>query len=328
MLFQQQSLVIVLTTCHSNDFHRRIIHVDMDAYYAAVEQRDRPELRGQPVAVGSDSPRGVVLTASYEARKFGVRSAMPSQTAKRLCPDLLFVRPRFDAYKSSSRILRQIFACYTDMIEPLSLDEAYLDVTRSTQSGVVATDIAKSIKKDVVDQLELTASAGVSYNKFLAKLASDMQKPDGLTIIRPKQARTLLANLPIEKFHGIGPATAKRLHAQGIRTGADIQAHSAEELTALVGKSGNHFWHMAQGNDNRPVDASRQRHSLSVETTFASDITNLEEVSSELQKLCLDLISRCNKISFYGRTLTLKDQICRFSCPKPQPHRISFASRN
>lgn len=278
----------------------------MDAFYAAVEQRDRPELRGIPLAVGSSGPRGVVLTASYEARRFGIRSAMPSATARRLCANLTFVSPRFDAYREASAGLHAIFARYTSIIEPLSLDEAYLDVSDAARSGLSATDMARGIKDAVRDELHLTASAGVSYNKFLAKLASDMDKPDGLTVIRPEQARALLADLPIERFHGIGPATARRLHAAGIRKGIDLQQRPPDELSALLGRSGPFFRKLATGEDDRPVRSTRKRLSVSVETTFVQDIDHIDDLARELAALCPDLLRRCRRSNFTGRTLTLK----------------------
>ncbi|MEZ5826089.1 MAG: DNA polymerase IV [Geminicoccaceae bacterium] len=285
---------------------RRIIHIDMDAFYAAVEQRDQPQLRGIPLAIGSHGPRGVVLTASYEARRFGVRSAMPSATARRLCPDLTFVRPRFDAYREASAGLHAIFARHTDCIEPLSLDEAYLDVSEAARSGISATEIAREIKDAVRAELQLTASAGISYNKFLAKLASDMEKPDGLTVIRPEQTMSILSGLPVERFHGIGPATARKLHSAGIRTGADLQYRTLSELSALLGRSGPYFWYLARGEDNRPVQSKRKRLSVSVETTFVEDIGRIEDLERELAALCPDLLQRCRRSGFTGRTLTLK----------------------
>ncbi|MCB9942937.1 MAG: DNA polymerase IV [Geminicoccaceae bacterium] len=284
----------------------------MDAFYAAVEQRDRPEYAGIPLAVGSESRRGVVLTANYEARRFGVRSAMPSATARRLCPDITFVRPRFDAYREASRILRTIFERHTSIIEPLSLDEAYLDVTQSAKRGQSATCIAHAIKQAVRAELRLTASAGISYNKFLAKLASDMEKPDGLTVIRPEQALGILGGLAIERFHGIGPATARRLHAAGIHSGADLQSRSPDDLKTLLGRAGAWFWHLSQGLDDRPVQSGRKRLSVSVETTFPDDLAHPDEIGTELRKLCDDLLRRCERSSFSGRTLTLKIKYADF----------------
>ena len=298
---------------HTSDHGRRIIHVDMDAFYAAIEQRDDPDLRGRPIAVGSESRRGVVLTASYEARTFGIRSAMPSLTARRLCPELQFVVPRFEAYKQASRNLHRILASHASGIEPLSLDEAYLDVTENCSMAMRATDIAKRIKAELRrEELSLTASAGVSYNKFLAKTASDMRKPDGLTVIRPDEAFRLLAGLPIEKFHGIGPATARRLHEAGIRHGADIQKRTQGELRAMLGKSGELYWRLAHGIDHRPVDANRVRTSISVETTFVEDISGLDHLNEELLKLSGDLDLRCRRSAFTGRTLTVKIKYADF----------------
>jgi DNA polymerase IV len=217
---------------------RKIIHIDMDALYAAVEQRDNPELRGKPVAVGGARERGVVAAASYEARKFGVHSAMPSVTAKRKCPDLIFVKPRFDAYKAISLQIRDIFAEYTLIIEPLSLDEAYLDVTENLKGIISATQIAEEIRARIRAETELTASAGVSYNKFLAKLASDHRKPDGLFVITPKMGPVFVETLPVRKFHGVGPATAKKMTRLGIETGADLRAQTQPFLQQHFGKAG------------------------------------------------------------------------------------------
>jgi DNA polymerase-4 len=285
---------------------RKIIHVDMDAFYAAIEQRDDPTLRGQPIAVGSGGVRGVVLTASYEARPFGVRSAMPSSRAKRLCPELRFVRPRFDAYKRASQQIRAILARHTDLIEPLSLDEAYLDVTEACAGDRSAVEIARAIKAAIQAELGLTASAGVSFNKFLAKTASDLEKPDGLTVIRPAQALAFLAALPIERFHGVGPATARRMRAQGIATGADLQARSEHELTLAFGRVGRHYWDIAQARDERAVETDRARRSLSVETTFHHDLRGRMALEAALAPLAEELAARLARSGFAGRTLTLK----------------------
>ena len=236
---------------------RKIIHVDMDAFYASVEQRDDPTLKGRPVAVGGSRARGVVAAASYEARTFGVHSAMPSVTALRRCPDLVFVKPRFEAYREVSYQIRAIFADYTDAIEPLSLDEAYLDVSEDRHQLGSARAIAEAIRARIKEETGLTASAGVSYCKFVAKLASDQNKPDGLCVIRPEQAQRYIASLPVGRFHGIGPKTAERLDKLGIHTGADLQLLSLEELTGRFGSSGEWYWRICRGIDERPVRSSR-----------------------------------------------------------------------
>jgi DNA polymerase-4 len=291
---------------------RKILHVDMDAFYAAVEQRDDPSLRGRPIAVGGGGPRGVVLTASYEARRFGVRSAMPGAQARRLCPELLFVRPRFDAYRATSREIRAIFRGWTPLVEPLSLDEAYLDVTEPLDGPRPAVEIAKLIKAEIRERTGLTASAGVSFCKFLAKIASELEKPDGLTLIRPKDALAFIASLPIERFHGVGPATAARMHAMGIMTGADLQARSEAELVARFGGTGRHYWRIAQARDDRPVEPERQRKSLSVEETFATDRLGRAALLAELSPLAETLAERLRAADFRGRTLTLKIKLADF----------------
>src|SRR5271156_2941147 len=246
---------------------RKIIHIDMDAFYASVEQRDNPELRGKPVAVGGSRERGVVAAASYEARKFGVHSAMPSITARRKCPDLIFVKPRFDAYKAISLQIREIFAAYTPIIEPLSLDEAYLDVTENLKGIVSATQIAEEIRARIRAETELTASAGVSYNKFLAKLASDHRKPDGLFVITPAMGPAFVETLPVRKFHGVGPVTAKKMAQLGIQTGLDLRAQTPPFLQQHFGKAGAYYYWAARGVDERPVRADRMRKSIGAENT-------------------------------------------------------------
>ncbi|SNB68834.1 DNA polymerase-4 [Arboricoccus pini] len=285
---------------------RKILHVDMDAFYASIEQRDDPSLRGRPLAVGGSSRRGVVLTASYEARPFGVRSAMPSVRAAELCPGLLFVKPRFDAYKEASRVIREVFALFTDKIEPLSLDEAYLDVTSPTGGPRPAVEIAREIKALILARTGLTASAGVSFNKFLAKIASDLEKPDGLTVIRPRQAQAFIASLPVARFHGVGPATARRLEALGIRTGADLQAAEEGELVKRLGRFGAFLWRIARGQDDRPVEANRRRKSLSVEETFGVDLRDPTAMRAALGPMAVELARRLERQDFIGRTLTLK----------------------
>ncbi len=285
---------------------RKIVHIDMDAFYAAIEQRDDATLRGRPIAVGSAGGRGVVMTASYEARTFGVRSAMPSAVARRLCPDLLFVPAQFGAYKAASAAIRAIFERYTPLVEPLSLDEAYLDVTHPLPGPMPAVTIARRLKDEIRETTNLTASAGVSFNKFLAKLASDLRKPDGLAVIRPDMAKAFLAGLSIERFHGIGPRTAARLHALGIRTGADLQAMDEAALVARIGRLGAHFWHLAHARDDRPVEPDRPRRSLSVETTFAADLIDPRRLAEELDALAIELVPRLGRAGFRARTLTLK----------------------
>ncbi|MGI9511051.1 MAG: DNA polymerase IV [Geminicoccaceae bacterium] len=284
---------------------RKIIHVDMDAFYASVEQRDNPELRGLPIAVGGGT-RGVVTTASYEARKFGVRSAMPGFKARRLCPELIFVKVRFDAYRAASHEIREVFQRYTDLIEPLSLDEAYLDVTAPRRGGPIATEIAAAIKKEIREKTELTASAGVSYNKFLAKIASDLDKPDGLTVIRPDQAEAFIATLPIERFFGVGPVTARKMKASNIHTGQDLRERSEAELVRLFGKVGHHYHRIARGVDEREVKPDRPHKSIGAETTFDIDLTDPREMLQRLQPLAERVIERADAASAYGRTVTLK----------------------
>jgi DNA polymerase IV len=264
---------------------RKIIHIDMDAFYASVEQRDNPELRGKPVAVGGSRERGVVAAASYEARKFGVHSAMPSITAKRKCPNLIFVKPRFDAYKAISLQIREIFAEYTPIIEPLSLDEAYLDVTENPKGIISATQIAEEIRARIRAETELTASAGVSYNKFLAKLASDHRKPDGLFVITPKMAPAFIETLPVRKFHGVGPATAKKMERLGIKTGLDLRAQTQTFLQQHFGKAGSYYYWVARGVDERPVRADRVRKSVGAENTFPDDLFSYEAARDALREI-------------------------------------------
>jgi DNA polymerase-4 len=285
---------------------RKIVHIDMDAFYAAVEQRDQPALRGLPIAVGGGQTRGVVMTASYDARRFGVRSAMPGARAARLCPELVFVRPRFEVYKEVSRQIRAIFRQHATLVEPLSLDEAYLDVTEPPNGPLPAVAIARAIKDQIRDETGLTASAGVSCNKFLAKLASDMEKPDGLCLIRPAQVLDVLAELPIERFFGVGPATASRLRAAGIRRGADLQALDEAAAVHRLGRSGAHYWRLAQGRDDRPVVPDRSRKSLSVETTFDQDIAGVTELTAALEELARDLAARLAQSGYQALTVHLK----------------------
>jgi DNA polymerase-4 len=285
---------------------RKIIHVDMDAFFASVEQRDNPDLRGKPVAVGGAGGRGVVAAASYEARKFGVRSAMPSVTAKRLCPDLIFVRHRFDAYKEASRTIRKIFEHYTPHVEPLSLDEAYLDVTNDLLGIGSATRIAEMIRQEIKAKTQLTASAGVSYNKFLAKIASDQNKPDGICVIRPGEGADFVAGLPVRRFHGVGPKGAEKMAKLGIATGADLAAKDIEFLRANFGSMGDYLYRAARGIDLRRVSAHRVRKSVGGERTFSEDISSgpaLRETLDNIIDIVWDSIERSEA---KGRTVTLK----------------------
>ena len=292
---------------------RKIIHVDMDAFYAAVEQRDAPELRRRPVAVGGSGARGVVMTASYEARRFGVGSAMPTARALRLCPELVVVPPRFDAYRDVSRQVRAIFRRYTELVEPLALDEAYLDVTRPLRGPPSATLLAHEIKTAIRDETSLTASAGVSTGKFLAKIASGLEKPDGLTLIPPEEAEAFLASLPVERFHGVGPRTAARLREIGILTGADLRSRDVEDLARLLGKAGRFLHAVARGIDERPVVADRPRKSLGAETTFPHDLRRREVLEPVLERLCHELTDRLGRADLSARTVTVKIRYADFS---------------
>jgi DNA polymerase-4 len=291
---------------------RKIIHIDMDAFYASVEQRDNPELRGKPVAVGGSRERGVVAAASYEARKFGVRSAMPSITAKRQCPDLIFVKPRFDAYKAVSLQIREIFAEHTHVIEPLALDEAYLDVTANRKGIETATEIAMEIRARIRAETGLTASAGVSYNKFLAKLASDHRKPDGLFVITPKMGPAFVESLPVGKFHGVGPATTAKMNRLGIQTGLDLRAQSMPFLQQHFGKSGAFYYWIARGVDDRPVRADRIRKSIGAENTFSVDLFTFEDARDALIPIIDKVWSHCENSGTRGRTVTLKIKYADF----------------
>jgi DNA polymerase-4 len=291
---------------------RKIIHVDMDAFFASVEQRDNPELRGQPVAVGGGH-RGVVAAASYEARRFGVRSAMPSVTARRRCPELVFVKPRFDAYRAVSEQVREIFAEFTDLIEPLSLDEAYLDVSDDRLRLGSGRAIAEAIRARIRAETGLTASAGVSYCKFIAKLASDHNKPDGLTVIPPARGAAFVAALPVARFHGVGPKTAAKMERLGIRTGADLAAWSQSELEAHFGSSGEWYWKIARGIDERPVRASRIRKSVSAERTFDRDLSDPAELASELGRVAGLAWQRIERAEAAGRAVTLKVKLADFT---------------
>ena len=285
---------------------RKIIHVDMDAFFASVEQRDNPELRGKPVAVGGSSGRGVVAAASYEARKFGVRSAMPSVTAKRKCPDLIFCKSRFEVYREVSEQIRAIFRHYTPLVEPLSLDEAYLDVTDDLHGIGSATQIAERIRRDIREATLLTASAGVSYNKFLAKLASDQNKPDGLCVIRPGQGAAFVQSLPVRRFHGIGPRGAEKMATLGIATGADLAARDADWLRAHFGSFGDYLYRAARGIDLRPVRTNRIRKSIGGERTFLEDISDPQDLRDTLERIIDIVWDRITDKQARGRTVTLK----------------------
>ena len=295
----------------------KVIHVDMDQFFAAVEQRDNPELRGKPIAVGHDAERGVVSTASYEARRFGVHSAQSIQVAKRLCPQLIIVEPHFQKYKEVSAQLHEIFHDYTDLIEPISLDEAFLDVTENktmvstNRQGMWAMDIAREIKQRIRETTGLTASAGVSYCKFLAKIASDWRKPDGLTVIHPDRALDFIAQLKIEKIWGVGQKTAEKMHRMGIFTGLDLRNMSLSRLTQEFGKMGQVFYDFSRGIDNRPVISEWERKSVSCEQTFESDISENAAVTIHLYHTVLELVRRIEKNDFEGRTLTLKVKFAR-----------------
>ncbi len=286
---------------------RKIIHIDMDAFFAAVEQRDHPEYQCKPVIVGgSPEDRGVVAACSYEARKFGIHSAMASAKAKKLCPDAIFLRPRFNVYRQVSTEIQAIFRSFTDQVEPLSLDEAYLDVTECTLHKGSATLIAKALKQKIKRQTGLTASAGVSYNKFLAKIASDIDKPDGLFLIKPEQGEEFIAQLPIRKFFGVGKATEIKMNALGIFTGADLKQWSKENLVTKFGKTGHYYFNVVRGIDNRPVKNSRVRKSLGTETTFAQDLNDVNLMLSQLNTLALKVAENLHNKKLAARTITLK----------------------
>ena len=291
---------------------RKIIHIDMDAFYASVEQRDNPELRGKPVAVGGSRERGVVAAASYEARRFGVRSAMPSVAAKRKCPELVFVKPRFDVYRAVSNQIRAIFVEYTPVIEPLSLDEAYLDVTENLKAITSATVIAEEIRSKIREATGLTASAGVSYNKFLAKIASDERKPDGLFVITPRRGPEFVESLPVGKFHGIGPVTRAKMEALGIKNGGDLKSQTLLFLQEHFGKVGPYYFSLARAIDERPVCADRVRKSIGAETTFSADLFTAEDARIALETLITKVWSYCESSTIRGRTATLKAKFSDF----------------
>jgi DNA polymerase-4 len=286
---------------------RKILHIDMDAFFASVEQRDFPQYRGKPLVVGGrPEQRGAVAAASYEARQYGIHSAMPARVAVQRCPALIFARPRFEVYKDVSGQIREIFHRYTDLVEPLSLDEAYLDVTVNALEEPSALAIARRIKADIFATTRLTASAGVSVNKFLAKMASGQNKPDGLTLILPEQAEAFIAALPIEKFHGIGQVTARKMHALGIATGADLQPWAEADLVRHFGKAGRFYYRIAQGKDDRPVNPNRIRKSIGAERSFSPDLTTMAAMSDALEQVANDVIRRLQEQRRRGHTLTLK----------------------
>jgi len=279
----------------------------MDAFFASVEQRDHPELRGKPVVVGgSPGGRGVVAAASYEARKFGIHSAMPSYRVVRLCPHAVFVKPRFDAYKEVSEQIRTIFYSWTDLVEPLSLDEAYLDITENKRSIKSARKVAVDIRKEIFEQTGLTASAGIAVNKFVAKIASDLNKPNGLAVITPEKMIPFLEELPVGKFHGIGKATEKKMHAMGIFKGAELKALSEQEMIRVFGKVGSFYYAIVRGEDNRPVTPNRIRKSVGAENTYSEDLEDLPEIRSKLLEIAMKVSERLQKIEAKGRTITVK----------------------
>jgi DNA polymerase-4 len=291
---------------------RKIIHVDMDAFYASVEQRDDPALRGRPVAVGFGAKRGVVAAASYEARAFGVRSAMPSTTAMRQCPELIFVRPRFDAYRAASQQIREIFADYTALVEPLSLDEAYLDVTANLRGLPSASATASEIRARILSETGLTASAGISYNKFLAKLASDHRKPNGQFVVTPATGPAFIAALPVLKFHGVGPVTADRMNRLGIFTGADLARQELSSLRQHFGKAGPWYYAIARGEDDRPVTPHRLRKSSGSETTFSDDLIDPAAIEAGVTAMADEVWAWCEKTQSFGRTVTVKIKYADF----------------
>ncbi|MDR1742966.1 MAG: DNA polymerase IV [Dysgonamonadaceae bacterium] len=292
---------------------RKIIHIDMDAFYASIEQRDNPAFRGKPVAVGHSGKRGVVAAASYEARRYGVRSAMASVTALRKCPQLIFVQPRFDVYKSVSRTIMDIFREYTDKVEPLSLDEAFLDVTENHKNMPSATLIAQEIKLRIKEKTNLTASAGVSFNKFLAKIASDYRKPDGLFVVRPQDAEKFIEQLAIDRFFGVGKVTAKRMAELDIKNGFDLKQKSLAELTRHFGKAGEMYYLFARGEDNREVETDHVRKSLGAEETFEDDLFETADLLAALKPIADEVARRAKKRDFSAKTVTLKAKYADFS---------------
>ena len=291
---------------------RKIIHIDMDAFYASVEQRDNPNLRGRPVAVGHGAKRGVVAAASYEARAYGVHSAMPSTTAMRQCAELVFVPPRFEVYRAVSRQIHAIFADFTTLIEPLALDEAYLDVTQDLRGLQTAFATAKEIRARILKETGLTASAGISYNKFLAKLASDHRKPNGQTVIPPEKGPAFVESLPVAKFHGVGPKTAEKMNRLGIHSGADLKAQSLKFLEQNFGRSGAYYYAIARGEDDRRVVPNRPRKSVGSETTFMQDLARPAEIEQGIAAVLEDVWSYCERTGAAGRTVTVKIKYADF----------------
>lgn len=292
---------------------RKIIHIDMDAFYASIEQRDNPEFRGKPLAVGYPGERGVVAAASYEARKYGVRSAMASKTAWARCPHIIFVPARFDVYREVSAQIMEIFQDYTELVEPLSLDEAYLDVTNNHYDIPSATIIAREIKRRIRETTGLTASAGVSVNKFLAKIASDYRKPDGLFVVTDREAEAFVEQLPVEQFWGVGKVTAEKMHRLGIRTGADLKLRNEAELVWHFGKAGHTYYQNARAIDERRVTPDRIRKSIGAENTFLVDLDDMGELQSQLRIIAEEVWRRVSKRDFYGRTVTLKIKYADFT---------------
>lgn len=305
---------------------RKILHIDMDAFYASVEQNDNPELRGKPIAVGGSSARGVVAAASYEARAFGVKSAMPGFKAKNKCPNLIFVKPRFSRYKEISNLIRDVFYEYTDKVEPLSLDEAYLDVTNNKKNIDSAIKIAKEIRKKIKEQTGLTASAGVSINKFLAKVASDIHKPNGLTVILPDDVQGFIDDLAIEKFYGVGKATSKKMKALGIHTGKDLFQMSELDLRKHFGKMGSYLYKVCRGEDDREVKSEQIRKSISVERTFEDDLTSVEAVNDKIEMVNAKLYEALQRTGINGRTVVLKIKYDNFSIVSRSKSMKSFSS--
>jgi DNA polymerase IV len=292
---------------------RKIIHVDMDAFYASVEQLDNPDLKGKPLAVGGSEIRGVVSAASYEARKFGVKSAMSGMQAKRNCPDLIFVPPRFDRYKEISKMIRKIFHDYTDLVEPLSLDEAYLDVTHNKKGNPSATLIAEEIRKRIFEEIGLTASAGISVNKFVAKIASDFNKPNGQKTINPEEVESFLESLDIKKFYGVGKVTTEKMYQLGIFTGKDLKTKNIEYLEEHFGKSGVHYYHIVRGIHNSEVKPNRATKSVAAEHTFDANLTSEIFMLERLERIAIELSKRLEKHKLSGKTITLKIKYSDFT---------------
>lgn len=314
---------------HLESGYRKIIHVDMDAFYASVEQMDHPELKGKPLAVGGSEVRGVVSAASYEARKFGVRSAMSGYMAKKLCPEIIFVRPRFDRYKEISKKIRNIFLDYTDLVEPLSLDEAYLDVTENKKGNPSATLIAQEIRKRIFEEVGLTASAGISINKFVAKIASDYHKPNGQKTVNPDEVASFLEALDVKKFYGVGKVTAEKMYQLGIFTGADLKNKSLEYLEEHFGNSGQSFYNLARGISYSQVKPNRTLKSVGAERTFSTNLSSEVFMEERLENIAKELERRLQKTKIAGKTVTLKIKYSDFTLQtrsKTLPYFISDKS--